>query len=357
MKIAPVILAGGAGTRLWPLSCEEKPKQFHDLTGEGTLLEATIKRLLPLKPELVIIATSGKYESVSKQEINKTGINGLVLVEPVPKNTAPAILYSALYLSKLYKDSIMIILPADHYIKNKEIFIETIKTAINQAEKDCLVTIGIKPDFPETGYGYIKASKGSGKVLNVEKFVEKPDRQTAEKYLQDGNFFWNAGIFIWKTETILSCFKKHMPSLYNAFTPLMELNADKIALNSGDVLSLKEKIFSTIASISIDYGIMEKAPDKFVIPADFGWTDLGSWTSIDDVLTPDEDNNRCPDKVKPVFLSSNNCSVFSEGKTIALVGVENLVVVESGNNILIMNKTSNQEVRQVVEIVKGREKK
>jgi mannose-1-phosphate guanylyltransferase len=356
MKIAPVILAGGAGTRLWPLSREDKPKQFHDLTGEGTLLEATINRLIPLNPDICVIATSGRYEEMSKDEIKKIGIKGKVLIEPSPKNTAPAILYSALYLSKLFDESIMIVLPADHYIKRNEIFIETIKAAIKEAEKDSLVTIGIKPEFPETGYGYIKAGKDSGNVLRVENFVEKPDRKTAEKYLSEGNYFWNAGMFIWKTSVILKSFIELMPDLYNSFIPLMELDADKFISNKGKNFALKEKIFSSLKAISIDYGIMEKAENKVVIPADFGWTDLGSWNSIDEIIMPDADSNRCPDKSNSIFVSSNNCSVFSEGKTIALVGVENLVVVESGNNILVINKNSNQEVRKVVEIVKSRNK-
>ncbi|MBN2403283.1 MAG: mannose-1-phosphate guanylyltransferase [Spirochaetes bacterium] len=356
MKITPVILAGGGGTRLWPLSREDKPKQFHDLTGEGTLLEATINRLLPLNPDICIIATSGSYEKLSKQEIKKTGLNGIVLVEPMPKNTAPAILYSAFYLSKIYDDAVMIVLPADHYIKRNEIFIETIRTAVKEAEKDFLVTIGIKPESPETGYGYIKAGKTDGNVFSVESFVEKPDKKTAEKYLQDGNYFWNAGIFIWKVSVILKSFKDLMPDLYNSFIPLMTLKADRIASCKGRDYGLKEKIFSSVEAISIDYGIMEKAERKVVIPADFGWTDLGSWNSIDEIILPDKNNNRCPDKGNSIFVSSNNCSVFSEGKTIALVGVENLVVVESANNILVINKNSNQEVRKVVDIVKSRTK-
>jgi mannose-1-phosphate guanylyltransferase len=356
MKIAPVILAGGAGTRLWPLSREDKPKQFHDLTGEGTLLEATIKRLLPLDPDICIIATSGRYDSMSKSEIKKTGIKGRVLIEPAPKNTAPAILFSAIYLSKVFDESTMIVLPADHYIKRSDIFIETIKTAIKEAEKGSLVTIGIKPSFPETGYGYIKAI-GSGNVLKVESFVEKPDRRIAERYLQEGNYFWNAGMFIWKTSVILNCFKELMPDLYNSFLPLMKLSGEKITSKKDKkTADLKEKIFSSITPVSVDYGIMEKAGNKVVIPADFGWTDLGSWNSIDEIIKPDQCSNRCQSDANHIFVSSNNCSVFSEGKTIALVGVDNLVVVESGSNILVINKNSNQEVRKVVEIVKSREK-
>jgi mannose-1-phosphate guanylyltransferase len=328
MKTASVILAGGAGTRLWPLSREEKPKQFHELTSEGTLLEATINRLSPIKPDLCIIATSEKYRELSRQEIKKTGTKGIVLVEPQPRNTAPAILLSTIYLAKLYKDSIMIVLPADHFIKKKKLFTDTIKTAILEAEKDRLVTIGIKPEYPETGYGYIKAGKGNGRISIAERFVEKPDLKTAKKYLADGSYFWNAGIFVWKSSTILKAFNELMPDIYNAFSPVMKFSAKEIAADQGKVHALKEKIFSSIKPISIDYGIMEKAQNKTVISADIGWTDLGSWKSIDDVLKPDNENNRCPENIKPIFVSSNNCSVFTECKNIALVGVDNLVVVE-----------------------------
>ena len=356
MKIVPVILAGGAGTRLWPLSRDEKPKQFHDLTGEGTLLETTIKRLLPLNPDFCIIATSGSYAQLSSQEIKKTGLNGVVLTEPMPRNTAPAILYSAIYLSKCYDDSIMVVLPADHYIRNNKVFVDTIEYAVKEAEKNFLVTIGVKPEFPETGYGYIKAGKGNGKTFEVDRFVEKPDRKTAEKYLNEGNYFWNAGMFIWKTSAILNHFKELMPELYRTFLPLMELNSKQIESNEGEFFKLKEKIFSSSEAVSIDYGIMEKADNKVVIPADFGWTDLGSWSSIDEIITPDECSNRCAENSSHIFVSSNNCSVFSEGKTIALVGVKNLVIVESGDNILVINKDNNQDVRKVVDIVKNRNK-
>jgi mannose-1-phosphate guanylyltransferase len=356
MKIMSVILAGGAGTRLWPLSNDDKPKQFHKLTREGTLLEATIKRLTPIKPDLYIIAASGKYKKLCELEIAKTRINGIVLVEPEPKNTAPAILYSAIYLNELYKDSIMVVLPADHFINKKKLFSQVLKTAISEAEKDNLVTIGIKPEYPETGYGYIKAGKGKGNTFTVDKFVEKPDLKTAKKYVSDGSYFWNAGIFAWKTSAILNAFKDLLPDMYKAFFPMMQFGVKEISSDKGSMQTLKEEIFSSIKSVSIDYGIMEKAQNRKVISADLGWTDLGSWKAIDDILKPDRENNRCPENLKPVFVSSKNCSVFSECRNIALVGVDNLVVVESGDNILVMNKNNNQDVRTVVDLLKRKGK-
>lgn len=352
LKIIPVILAGGAGTRLWPLSRDEKPKQFHNLSGEGTLLEETIKRLLPITPEMFLIVTAKKYEGASLNEISKTGVNGKVLLEPRPRNTAAAVIYAATYLSKLYSDSIMIVLPADHYIRKKDEFTSVIRKGIEQAKLNKLATIGIKPTYPETGYGYIKAIENSGDIRVVDMFVEKPNMETAEQYIRAGSYFWNSGMFVWKTSSIIENFIKLMPNHYHAFKPMQEMSAAEIESNDDPVWPVKEKIFNSVESISIDYGIMEQADNRIVLPGNFGWADLGSWNSIDDILPPDENMNRSPEMKKIIFLDSNNCSAFTEGRRIALVGLSNIVVVESGNDILIMDKNSSQKVREVVERVK-----
>lgn len=353
--IIPVILAGGAGTRLWPLSREDKPKQFHNITGEGTLLEVTIKRLLPLKPEKCVIVTSKQYEKASKEELEKIGMPGVVLAEPYPRNTAAAVMYAVTYLSKIEDEVIMIMLPADHYIKNTEMFIEIIGKAIEQAKEDRLVSIGIKPTYPETGYGYIKGEPGGGPVLKVDKFVEKPDIENARKYVENGAYFWNSGIFIWKLSTIINSFSKLMSGHYHAFDTLKTFDKETIATNADKIWEIKKDIFSSLESISIDYGIMENAEDRVVIPGEFGWADLGTWNSIDDILQPDEHLNRTPSAQSVIFMNSENCTAFPEKKRITLVGLKNVVVVESGNDILIMEKNSSQEVRKVVEIVKKRE--
>lgn len=355
MKIIPVILAGGAGTRLWPLSREEKPKQFHNVSGEGTLLEQTIKRLIPLNPDICLVVTARKYEEASLCELEKIGISGKILSEPRPRNTAAAILYAATYLSKLYDDSIMIVLPADHYIKRNDLFVEILKKSINHAETDKLVTIGVKPTYPETGYGYIKAIEGSGDAKPIDMFVEKPNIETAKRYLLEGNYFWNSGIFIWKTSVILKNFVRLMPSHHRAFEPLYKLSAAELESNDEPVWGIKESVFSSIESISIDYGVMEKADERVVIPGDFGWGDLGSWASIDDILSPDQNLNRSPEPENALFVGSRNCSVFTEGRRIAVVGVSNLVVVESGNDVLVMDKNSSQRVREVVDLIKKKE--
>ncbi len=353
MDIIPVILAGGAGTRLWPLSRDEKPKQFQNLSGGGTLLHETIERLKPLDPKYTVIVTSKNYKDLSREEINNSDVNGYVLSEPRPRNTAPAILYSTVFIDKLNHDSVIVVLPADHFIKNNEEFIRIIRLAIKAAEGDTLVTIGIKPDYPETGYGYIKAAEGSsGDVLPVESFVEKPDRETAEKYLESGNYYWNSGIFVWKITAIFEAFMKHLPEYIRAFEPLHNLISDKIVSDTPEIWEMITGIYDKINPLSVDYGIMEKADNCMIIPADFGWADLGSWKAIDDILEGDDQNNRSPDREKALFLNSDNCSVFSEKSHVAVVGLDNIVVVQAGDNILVIDKDSSQDVKKVVELIK-----
>jgi mannose-1-phosphate guanylyltransferase len=354
IKIIPVILAGGAGTRLWPLSREDKPKQFHNISGKGTLLVETIMRLLPINPNQYVIVTSKKHEKETRKQLNQTGIIAQILAEPYPRNTAAAVIYAATYISKLEEDCIMIMLPADHYIKNNNLFVEVLLKAIDQAKQGKLVSIGIKPTFPETGYGYIKAEKSDKEILDVEKFFEKPDYDNAKKYVDDGNYYWNSGIFIWKISTIINCFRKLLPKHYNAFEKLRKLTINDITNDSEKVWKIKSVIFEQLESISIDYGIMENADNRIVIPGQFGWADLGTWNAIDDILHPDEHDNRTPDEKDVIFINSTKCTAFPENKRITIVGLSNVVVVESGNDILVMEKNSAQEVRKVVELIKNK---
>lgn len=353
MKVIPVILAGGSGTRLWPLSNEQKPKQFHNITGEGSLLELTINRLKPLDPDFCLIVTSRIYEDLSYDELHKTGLQGSIISEPMPRNTAPAVLYASIYLSKLYNDAIMLILPADHYIKKQDIFVSILKKAIEQAHNNHLVTIGITPTYPETGYGYIKAFDDSVEVKPVEMFVEKPNLETAKKYLREGNYFWNSGIFVWKISVIFEYYQKLLPELYNAFQPLRDLSVQQLTQNDDIPWDIKRTVFSQIDSVSIDYGIMEKADHRYVIPGEFGWADLGSWASIDDVLLPDSNMNRSPYPEKVIFHQSKNCTVYPDKKLVAVVGLHDVVVVDSGNEMLVMDKNASQNLREVVNHIKN----
>ena len=352
--IIPVILAGGVGARLWPMSTEDKPKQFHNMSGGGTLLEETIKRLKSLSPDEIVIVSSRKYEELSLSEIKKSGLNGTILSEPTPKNTAAAVLYAAIFLKKKYNDPIMIVLPADHFIKDTKDFVSVISKGISLADKGYLSTIGIKPEYPETGYGYIKGAELVDGALKVEKITEKPPLEVAEQYIKDKNFYWNSGIFVWKTSVIIEWFKKLLPDMYNQFLNLETLTYEEIASNDNKIWDIKNKIFSSIKAISIDKGILENSDNRMVIPADFGWADLGSWKSVDDILKPDISDNRTQSPEDSIFVKSNNCTILSEGMTIALVGVSNITVVQSGNNILIIDKDSSQDVRDVVDIIKNK---
>lgn len=352
MKVVPVILAGGAGTRLWPLSRDDKPKQFHNLSGRGTLLEETIRRLLPLDPGRILIVTSKNHETLSRDELAKFAMPGVVLAEPRPRNTATAILYAALYLDARGDDSVMMVLPADHHIRNTDAFLDILREGVRQAGSGALVTIGITPTYPETGYGYIKASPGEGSAYPIDSFVEKPDSALAKQYFESGNYYWNSGIFLWRTSSIMEQFRKLMPGHMKAFEPLARLGGDGIASNEGKSWELKKGIFNEIESISIDYGVMEKADNRIVIPGDFGWTDLGSWKSIDDILAPDENGNRSPKKDHALFHQSKNCSVFTETSRVSVVGLSDVIVVEAEGEILVIRKDAAQEVKKVAEMAK-----
>lgn len=356
MHIIPVIMAGGAGTRLWPLSRDTKPKQFHPLSGKGTLLGETINRLLPLDPNRFIIVTAHKYEDLSRQELSRCGVRGVILSEPVPRNTAAAVLYAAVYLDKLFDDdSIMVVLPADHHIRDTEEFTRILSMGVEEAKADKLVTIGINPEYAETGYGYIKSTGDrGGEILEVERFVEKPDLPTAREYVRAGNYFWNSGIFLWKTSTILNAFHELMKDHVRAFAPLHGMSPDTIESADPGIWEIKQQVFNSLESVSIDYGILENAANRVVIPARFGWADLGSWKAIDDILDPDENSNRTPSPDRTIFVKSQNCSVYTEGKRVSVVGLSDVVVVEAGDEILVIHKDASQDVREVVNIVKKR---
>lgn len=359
MITVPVIIAGGAGTRLWPLSNEEKPKQFHNFLGGGSLLENTIKRLLPLSPETCVIVTARKYEELSLAVAQRVGVKAVVLAEPQPRNTAAAVLYAACYINKRHgSDAVMLVLPADHHVKDDAAFADVIRVAVQQAAEDKLVTVGITPEYAETGYGYIKAGERLGeKAFAVERFVEKPDAETAQKYIAAGGYYWNAGIFVWKVSAIMQAFAKHMPAMSAAFEELGKLPAEDISSSEGGIWQMKTTLFRAIESISIDYGIMERAEDCAVAPANFGWADLGSWKSVSDALAADTNGNGSPNPANAIFVDAKNCAVFAEDACVAVVGLENVAVVKAGDKILVINKDAAQKVRDVVDIIRGQKNK
>jgi len=350
MKIIPLIMAGGAGTRLWPLSNEEKPKQFHDFTGNGTLFQNTIRRLKKLNPEEFCVVTSHKYKGLTEDALRAEGVNGTVLSEPEARNTAAAVLFGAQFVKKKYEDALMIVLPADHYIEDPDTFLTIIEDGLKAAQNNSLITLGIEPLYPETGYGYIEADNSEdNKVQDVLSFREKPDAKTAEKYIRSGNYYWNSGIYIWKNSTILNSFEKHMPDHYSKFKELNEFKENEFSSVTGKSWDTVKSIFSQIEKISIDYGILENETKRKVIPGSFGWADLGSWKSIDTALKKDQNDNTSPKRDLSSFYNSSNCTVFPDSKKVYVAGCDNITVIEGENEILILNKELSQDIKKIKE--------
>ena len=349
-----VIMAGGIGSRFWPLSKKECPKQFLDILGVGrTLLQQTYDRFIQLMPaEQILIVSNLEYRELIAEQLPDLPEEN-ILLEPMRRNTAPCIDYANFRIQQKDPDANIVVAPSDHLIVKEAEFLNYVQEGFDFVEKnDALLTMGIVPSRPETGYGYIKALEASGEIRSVDRFVEKPDAETAQGYVSSGDYFWNSGIFIWKTSVILEAFREHMPELVEAFQPLLSKIPEEIAMNSGPVWTIKEEIFNSIESVSVDYGIMEKAGAVKVIPADFGWADLGSWKSIDDILSGDDENNRAPQSEKAIFVDSHNCSVFSEDARISVVGLADIVVVQAGDEILVINKDASQNVRRVVDMIR-----
>ena len=348
-----VIMAGGAGTRFWPKSRISRPKQFLSLFGKKTMLQKTIGRLQGfIDPKNVLVITNESYlQIVADQapDLEEEHIIG----ETVARNTAPCVAAAAALLYKKDPDAVMIVLPADHEIGKPDEFIQTLKTAVSAAEKyNSLVTIGIHPDRPETGYGYIQRGEKplieNGAVYPVVKFEEKPNLERAEKFLKSGDYLWNGGIFIWKVSSIVDSFKKHMPEIYGLMNDLMDSDA-----TSGEI----DHFYRSCPSISVDYGIMEKAENVQVVPGSFEWNDVGSWKAVHDLSEKDENRNAKGD-ANTFFHKTSNSLIHSESnKLITLVGVENLAVVETEDSIMVINLDNAQDVKEVYEKIKSDEEK
>lgn len=351
-NIHAVIMAGGSGTRFWPLSREISPKQMLKIVGEDTMIRQTIKRLHRLvSRKNISIVTNAKqaFDLDLHLEELKNGKDVLrIIAEPLGRDTAPAIGLAAVYLKKANTDSIMIVLPADQNIHNEKAFIEVLKKAVKSAERGHLVTLGIKPLRPETGYGYIKAGgRGQGsRVRRVKKFTEKPDKKTAEEYIKDGNYLWNSGIFVWKASVILEEIKRHMPALYGELLKIGK------AIGAKNEKKAIEKAYSKLDSISIDYGVLEKSKNVMVVPADMGWTDVGSWPALDEVLPHDACGNIIRGNV--VDIQSKKSIIFSHERLVATVGLEDMIVVDTADATLVCPKQKAQDVKRVVDELKKR---
>lgn len=354
-----VIMAGGGGTRLWPLSRKERPKQLLNLSGKDLMINETLDRLSKSIPrENMFIVTNAVQAELMKKETKDRMQDDHVLVEPAARNTAACIGYAAMEIVKKYGDGIMCILPSDHFIKNEKEFSAIINAAVIAAEKtDALVTIGIKPSFPATGYGYIRVKLGSETAVGdengknysmVEEFVEKPDLETAEKYVKEGCYSWNSGMFVWKASTILSYMSRLLPDVYACLEKIGN------AMNTPDERKVIEEVYPIIPKISIDYGIMERADHVLVISGEFGWNDIGSLDMLSIMKDADENGNTAYGE--QLLIDTKDCIVYGTNKLIATIGVSDLIVVQTEDAVLVCHKDKSQDVKTVVETLKEQEK-
>ncbi len=341
-----VIMAGGKGTRFWPLSRGKKPKHLLNITGEKSIIQYTVDRVTPLVgKENVLIVTGASHSDEIREQLPELPAEN-ILIEPVGRNTAPCIGLAAIHIRKRSPDAVMFVLPSDHLIADTKSFLASLTAAREMAKRgDCLVTIGIKPEWPETGYGYMERGEIADTIeetgiYEVGSFREKPDPATAEAFLKDGRFFWNSGMFIWKVSAILDAIKRLVPELYEG---LMMIEESIGTEHEKDVLS---EIYRDIKSVSIDYGVMEKTRDVFMVEGNFGWNDIGSWDALWDVMDKDEMGNATRGEV--ISFDTSNSLVYSPQKMVALIGVKDLIVVETEDSLLICKRGSSQDVRKVV---------
>ena len=362
-----VILAGGSGTRFWPLSRETCPKQMLQIVGEDTLLRQTIRRINGFVPpeNIWIVTTEDKAQDL-RFHIEALGPftkKIQIIQEPVGRNTAPAIGLAAIYLNHLFPESVMIVMPSDHAIPDTEKFLDNLRRAVRGAKEGYLVTLGIIPGRPETGYGYIKIDASLKVKLRglhkVESFFEKPDLEIAESYLSDGSYFWNSGIFVWKTSAILSEIQTHLPSLCNTLKEIESLlfathKPDKLNQPSIPLSAIPNPQWSTLyanlETVSIDYGIMERSHNTLMVPATFQWSDLGSWSALDEIIEKDGAGNIL--KGNTIDIGSQNSIIFSGERLIATIGLKDMVVVDTPDATLVTPKEKVQEVSKIVETMK-----
>ena len=345
MKKTALIMAGGRGERFWPKSRKNLPKQFLSLTDDGkTMIQLTVERILPLvNMEDIYIATNRDYKALVQQQLPEIPEEN-ILCEPVGKNTAPCFGLGAVHMQKKYGDAIMMVLPSDHLIKYTSIFVNTLSDACEVAEQgENLVTLGITPDAPETGYGYIKfmPDKTLGRAFAVERFVEKPNLETAKTYVASEQYLWNSGMFIWKVSTILDNMKTYLPETYEG------LERIQAAIGTEQQETVLEKEFYEFQSESIDYGIMEKAKNIYILTGAFGWDDVGSWLAVGRIKASNEFGNVVSGHV--VTVNTKNSIIQGGEKLIATVGLQDVIVVDTEDALLICDKDSAGDIKKVLE--------
>jgi mannose-1-phosphate guanylyltransferase len=357
-----IIMAGGVGTRLWPLSRKNRPKQFLDFFGDGTMIEKSVERLKGLVPtENILIVTNKQGKELALAHVPEIPAENII-VEPVGRNTAPCIALATAYIRKLNPNATAIVLPADHLIPDTARFQQTLSAAIEIANRaSALVTLGIKPTRPETGYGYIQNTGGDHDLVKsvhehydvrayrVKTFAEKPDHETAKKFLESGDFLWNSGVFIWQINDIIREFERSMPELYKDMLTIYE------CIGMPEEHETIDRIYSWTHAISIDYGIMEKADLVYVIEGTFEWSDLGSWDEVMKYRLKNGEDD--PQNMENVFLhDAENTVVFKpKGKVVAVIGLEDIIVVDTEDALLICKRNMSQEVKTVVDALKRKQ--
>jgi len=349
-----VIMAGGRGTRFWPRSREKKPKHLLDIISNRTIIQETVDRILPLiEPENILVVTGKKHASALIKQLPEIP-SANIIIEPEGKNTAPCIGLAALHVQKKAGDDVMVVLPSDHAIADPDKFRQVIQAAAQTAAGgDALVTIGIKPTSAQTGFGYIEqgdsVKKGTTEeVFRVKSIREKPDFQQALEFVQSGNFYWNSGMFIWRASTILKSIERWLPDLssgLNAINETLGLPGEKAAVR---------RIYKNLVPISIDYGVMEKEDNIFVVQGDFGWSDVGSWDALWEISAKDANGNTFIGGSNVISADSAGSLVYSPKKLVALAGVKDLIVVETEDALLICQKGNSQDVKKIVDILEAK---
>ncbi len=348
-KIQPVILAGGTGSRLWPLSRELYPKQLLQLTDDSSLLQTTVKRvsrLSEVQPPIIVVGEEHRF--ITKSQVDELGIGGFtILLEPLGKNTAPAICGAAEYVYKEGEDDmILLVLPSDHLIAKEEEFLSAVKQAAELARQGRIVTFGIFPKRPETGYGYIEKGEG-GDVIS---FKEKPGIELANEYIKKGNFFWNSGMFAFSVKTFKDEMEKHAPEILNTMAESI-----RHGKKDGCFFRFGADAMMSSPSDSIDYALMEKTDCAAVVTADLGWSDIGSWQALWEVLDKDSEGNVCRGDV--ILEDTKNCLIKSDDKLVTAVGLENTLVVETADAVLVASMSGSQDVKKIVEVLKKKDRK
>ncbi|MGI6046427.1 MAG: mannose-1-phosphate guanylyltransferase [Petrimonas sp.] len=347
-----VIMGGGVGSRFWPFSKEDKPKQFLDFFGTGrSLLQSTFDRFKKIIPvENIFVVTNDAYAEMTLKQLPELSKNQ-ILLEPLRRNTAPAIAYAVFHIQAINPNANIVVAPSDHLILKEDVFLSEIERGLQFVEKNpFLLTLGIKPSRPETGYGYIQENHEEivDGIKKVKTFTEKPNFELAKAFFESGEFVWNSGIFLWNAKTILNSFKQHLPDIVNKF------NEGKEFFNTPREKEFIDQAFPFCPNISIDYGIMEKADNVYVIGCDFGWSDLGTWGSLHEITDKDNNNNASL-HCKTLYIESNdNIVTMSDGKLVVIQGLDGYIVAESNNTLLICKKEEEQRIKHFVTDVKFR---